>query len=127
MPIGFHQGRFYIFGDWTGKIMVGIEEVQEFGIKRWRWQKIYELNLEAARLAKEAVEEFTLKDPDKPRIAAGSLGPTNKSLSISPDVNNPGFRSVTFLQMKDSYKEQARGLIDGGVDILIACNCRFLY
>ncbi len=81
---------------------------------------VYDLNSEAARIARAAADEFTKKDPGKPRLVAGSMGPTNKSLSISPDVNNPGLRSVNFVQMKDAYKEQARALIDGGVDILIA-------
>lgn len=80
---------------------------------------VYEINYAAAEIAKQAVEEFTKKNPDKPRFVAGAFGPTNKSLSLSPDVNDPGFRAVTFDQVKESYKEQARGLIDGGADILL--------
>jgi len=80
---------------------------------------IYEINFNAARIAKEAALEFTKKNPDKPRFVAGALGPTNKTLSISPDVNDPSFRAVTFDEVKDAYKEQARGLIDGGADILL--------
>lgn len=78
---------------------------------------VYEMNYESAKIAKEAAAEFTSED--KPRFVAGALGPTNKTLSLSPDVNDPGFRSVTFDEMKSAYKEQARGLIDGGADILL--------
>lgn len=80
---------------------------------------IYEINLAAARLAKEAAEEASAMDPDKPRFVAGSLGPTNKTASISPDVNDPGYRAISFDQLKEAYKEQAIGLLDGGVDFLI--------
>lgn len=79
----------------------------------------YEINFESAKLAKEAAGKITKLNPDKPRFVAGALGPTNKSLSLSPDVNDPGFRSVTFDEVAASYKEQAKGLIDGGVDILL--------
>lgn len=80
---------------------------------------VYQINFNAAKIAKEAASEFTKQNPDKPRFVAGALGPTNKTLSLSPDVMDAGFRSVTFDQMKDAYKEQARGLIDGGADILL--------
>lgn len=80
---------------------------------------VYELNFESARLAKEAADEFTKKDPSKPRFVAGAMGPTNRTLSLSPDVNNPGYRAITFDQLKDAYKEQAKGLIEGGVDLLL--------
>ena len=80
---------------------------------------VYELNRQAAILAKECAVEFIKKDPAVLRFVAGAIGPTNKSLSLSPDVNDPGFRASTFEQMRDSYKEQARGLIDGGADILL--------
>ncbi len=79
----------------------------------------YELNYESARIAKEAADEFTAKNPDKPRYVAGAFGPTNKTASLSPDVNNPGYRAITFDQLVDAYAEQARGLIDGGVDWLL--------
>ncbi len=82
-------------------------------------QLIYELNFEAARIAKEAASEFSNKTPDKPRFVAGALGPTNKTLSISPDVNDPAYRAVTFDEVKDAYKEQVKGLIDGGADLLL--------
>ncbi|MFQ5568490.1 MAG: methionine synthase [Rhodothermales bacterium] len=80
---------------------------------------VYEMNLAAARLAREAADEATALRPDKPRFVAGALGPTNKVLSLSPDVNDPGFRALTFDQMAAAYHEQARGLLDGGVDILL--------
>jgi 5-methyltetrahydrofolate--homocysteine methyltransferase len=80
---------------------------------------VYELNAEAARLAKAAAAEWTAKTPDRPRFVAGAIGPTNRTLSISPDVNNPAYRAVTFDQMRDAYEEQVRGLIDGGCDILL--------
>ena len=78
---------------------------------------VYELNVEAAKLARQAADKWTT--PDKPRFVAGAIGPTNKTLSISPDVNDPAFRAVTFDQMKDAFAEQARGLIDGGADVLL--------
>lgn len=80
---------------------------------------VYDLNFNSAKIAKEAAEEFTKQNPDKPRFAAGALGPLNKTLSLSPDVNDPGFRAVTFDEVVASYTEQLRGLIDGGVDILL--------
>lgn len=85
-------------------------EMQEF---------VYDINYESAKLAKIAANEFSKLTPNQPRFVAGSIGPTNKTLSMSPDVNNPGFRAVTFDQVKQSFKEQAKGLIDGGVDILL--------
>ncbi|MBK9332171.1 MAG: methionine synthase [Ignavibacteria bacterium] len=80
---------------------------------------VYELNYESAKLAKEVAAEFTKREPDKPRFVAGSMGPTNRTASLSPDVNDPGFRAVTFDQLMESYYEQAKGLIDGGADILL--------
>ncbi len=79
----------------------------------------YELNVAAAQIAKRAADAYTAKTPDKPRFVAGALGPTNKSGSLSPDVNDPSARSVTFDELKAAYYEQARGLLDGGVDILL--------
>ncbi|HYB97239.1 MAG TPA: methionine synthase [Vicinamibacterales bacterium] len=79
----------------------------------------YELNREAARLARRVADQWTAQDPSKPRFVAGSIGPTTKTLSISPDVNNPAFRAITFDAMRDAFKEQARGLIDGGSDVLL--------
>ncbi|MGB4958296.1 MAG: methionine synthase [Saprospiraceae bacterium] len=79
----------------------------------------YDINLQSARIAKKVAVEFTVLDPDKPRFVAGAIGPTNKTASISPDVNNPGFRAITFDELVDNYYEQASGLMDGGADILL--------
>jgi len=79
----------------------------------------YELNYESARLAREAADQFTAADPSRPRFVAGALGPTNKTASLSPDVNNPGYRAVTFDELREAYREQTRGLIDGGADLLL--------
>jgi len=79
----------------------------------------YELNYESARIAREAVEGFTQKTPDKPRFVAGALGPTNRTASLSPDVNNPGLRYVTFDELKEAYKEATSGLVEGGADLLL--------
>ncbi len=80
---------------------------------------VYELNREGARLARQAADEFTEKTPDKPRFVAGVLGPTNRTASISPDVNNPAFRNVSFDELVESYEEATKGLIEGGADILL--------
>ncbi|HXE80076.1 MAG TPA: methionine synthase [Vicinamibacterales bacterium] len=79
----------------------------------------YELNAAAARIAREAADAWTAKTPDRPRLVAGAIGPTNRTLSISPDVNNPAFRAVTFDAVRDAYRDQVRGLIDGGCDVLL--------
>ncbi len=81
--------------------------------------QVYAINVAAARLAKEAADHFTAKDPSKPRFVAGAIGPTSKTASLSPDVNNPGYRSVSFDDLKESYAEQVEGLVDGGADILL--------
>jgi 5-methyltetrahydrofolate--homocysteine methyltransferase len=78
-----------------------------------------ELNLTAARIAKQCAKEFTKKDPSRPRYVAGSIGPTNKTASLSPDVNNPGFRAIDFDQLVATYREQVEGLVEGGVDLLL--------
>lgn len=79
----------------------------------------YELNYESARIAKEVADQFTTQNPDKPRFVAGAIGPTNKTASISPDVNNPGYRAVSFDELVQAYYEQVKGLVDGGSDILL--------
>lgn len=79
----------------------------------------YDINYHGAKIAKEACIKFTEKEPAKPRFVAGSLGPTNMTLSISPDVNDPGYRAITFDQLVEAYKEQTKGLIEGGSDILL--------
>ncbi len=80
---------------------------------------VYDINFESAKIAREAADEYTALDPSKPRYVAGAIGPTNRTLSLSPDVNNPGYRAVTFDQVADAYYEQIEGLVDGGVDILL--------
>ena len=80
---------------------------------------VYELNFESARIARKVADEFTAKNPEKPRFVAGSIGPTNRTASMSPDVNDPGFRAVTFDDLRIAYKQQVEALIDGGVDLLL--------
>ncbi|MFZ2854722.1 MAG: homocysteine S-methyltransferase family protein, partial [Rhodocyclaceae bacterium] len=80
---------------------------------------VYELNVAGARLAREACDEFTAKDPAKPRFVAGVLGPTSRTASISPDVNDPGYRNTSFDELVGTYSEAIRGLVDGGADILL--------
>nr|BFF40761.1 hypothetical protein BACY1_25660 [Tenacibaculum mesophilum] len=80
---------------------------------------VYELNYESARIAKEVADEFTEKEPHKPRFVAGSIGPTNRTASMSPDVNDPGYRAVTFDELRIAYKQQVEALLDGGSDILL--------
>jgi 5-methyltetrahydrofolate--homocysteine methyltransferase len=79
----------------------------------------YELNYEAARVARETADAHAEKTPERPRFVAGAIGPTNRTASLSPDVNNPGFRNITFDELADSYAEAARGLVEGGVDLLL--------
>jgi 5-methyltetrahydrofolate--homocysteine methyltransferase len=80
---------------------------------------VHELNVEAARIAKRAAAEWTERTPDRPRFVAGSIGPMNRALSLSPDVSDPSFRAVTFDQVKAAYADQVRGLMDGGADLLL--------
>ncbi len=79
----------------------------------------YEINVAAAKLARAAADKYTKLTPDKPRFVAGAVGPTNRTASISPDVNNPGFRNVTFDELREAYREQVKGLIEGGADIIL--------
>ncbi|HEX5125524.1 MAG TPA: homocysteine S-methyltransferase family protein, partial [Rhodocyclaceae bacterium] len=79
----------------------------------------YELNVEGARLVRALCDEFTAKNPAKPRFCAGVIGPTSRTLSISPDVNDPGFRNITFDALADDYYQSAKGLMEGGADILL--------
>ena len=79
----------------------------------------YELNVAATRLAREACDEFDKQDPARPRYVAGAIGPTNRTASISPDVNDPGKRNVTFEELREAYLEAARGLVDGGADLIL--------
>ena len=79
----------------------------------------YELNLAGATVARRAVDAVRNDDPARPRFVAGAIGPTNRTASMSPDVNNPAFRAVTFEQLREAYYEQVQGLVDGGVDLLL--------
>ncbi|MCG2794012.1 MAG: homocysteine S-methyltransferase family protein [Weeksellaceae bacterium] len=80
---------------------------------------VYELNYESAKIASKVCDEFTAQNPNKPRFVAGSIGPTNKTASLSPDVNDPAFRAITFEELRIAYKQQAEALLDGGSDILL--------
>ena len=80
---------------------------------------VYELNFQSAKLAREAADYYTILNPDKPRFVAGAIGPTNRTASMSPDVNDPGFRAVTFDDLRIAYKQQTEALIDGGCDVLL--------
>ncbi len=80
---------------------------------------VYDINYQSAKIAKEVAAEFTAKEPTKPRFVAGAMGPTNRTASMSPDVNDPGYRAITFDQLVVAYKEQAKGLVEGGVDLLL--------
>lgn len=82
-------------------------------------ESVYDINFQSAKIAKEAATEFTLKTPDKPRFVAGAIGPTNTTASMSPDVNDPGYRAVTFERLVEAYTEQVKGLLEGGVDLLL--------
>lgn len=79
----------------------------------------YDINKASAEIARKVADEFTAANPDKPRFVAGAFGPTNKTASISPDVEDPGYRAISFDQLKEAYYEQAKGLLDGGVDIFL--------
>jgi 5-methyltetrahydrofolate--homocysteine methyltransferase len=87
----------------------------DYGLEKYA----YDINYHGAKIAKEVCDEFNQKDPSKPRFVAGSIGPTNVTLSISPHVNDPGYRSTTFDKMVIAYEEQVKGLIDGGADVLL--------
>lgn len=80
---------------------------------------VYELNFQSAKIAREVADATTAKDPNKPRFVAGSIGPTNRTASMSPDVNDPGYRAITFDQLVEAYSEQVKALVAGGVDVLL--------
>ena len=80
---------------------------------------VYELNYQSAKIAKEVADEYSAREPHKPRFVAGSIGPTNRTASMSPDVNDPGYRAVTFNELRIAYKQQVEALVDGGVDLLL--------
>ncbi|MEM7575233.1 MAG: methionine synthase [Bacteroidota bacterium] len=82
-------------------------------------EAVYDMNFASAQLAKKLCDEYTVKQADKPRFVAGAVGPTNRTLSISPDVNDPGYRAITFAELADAYYEQMKGLADGGADLIL--------
>jgi len=93
---------------------------QRISLADYNMQELaYEINFEAAKIAKKVATEFRRANPGKPRFVAGAIGPMNKTLSLSPDVNNPGFRAVTFDEVASAYFEQVKGLVEGGVDLLL--------
>ncbi|MBV6646394.1 MAG: homocysteine S-methyltransferase family protein [Cyclobacteriaceae bacterium] len=89
----------------------------DYGLEVGNW--VYQINYQSAKIAKEVAKEFTSREPDKPRFVAGSMGPTNKTASLSPDVNDPGYRAVTFEELRLAYRLQAEALLDGGADLLL--------
>jgi 5-methyltetrahydrofolate--homocysteine methyltransferase len=89
----------------------------DYGLEDDEW--VYQLNYQSAQIAKSVAEEFTEMQPDKPRYVAGSIGPTNRTASLSPDVNDPGYRAVSFEDLKNAYALQIKGLVEGGVDLLL--------
>ena len=89
--------------------------MRDYEMEAW----VYELNFQSAKLAREVADEFTKANPNKPRFVAGSIGPTNRTASMSPDVNDPGYRAVTFDELVISYSEQVQGLVDGGANVLL--------
>lgn len=89
----------------------------DYGLDSDYW--VHKINYESAKIAREVADEFTSREPNKPRFVAGSIGPTNKTASLSPDVNDPGFRAVTFEDLKIAFSAQAKALIEGGVDMLL--------
>lgn len=80
---------------------------------------VYELNFEGAKLARQACDEYSAKTPDRPRFVAGSIGPTNRTASISPNVNDPAFRNITFDELRAAFREQVEALVAGGADLLL--------
>ncbi len=88
---------------------------EDYGLEHF----VDEINFQSAKIAREVADELTMAEPDKPRFVAGAMGPTNKTASLSPDVNDPGYRAITFDGLKEAYKQQARELVKGGADILL--------
>jgi 5-methyltetrahydrofolate--homocysteine methyltransferase len=114
---GIHQGYLAAGAD---IISTNTFNAQRVSLADYAMEELaYEINLAAAKLARAAADAATRATPDKPRFVAGALGPTNRTASISPDVNNPGFRGITFDELVEAYGEQARGLIEGGADLLL--------
>ncbi|MDX2204082.1 MAG: homocysteine S-methyltransferase family protein [Hyphomicrobiaceae bacterium] len=114
---GIHQAYFEAGSD---IVSTNTFNAQRISMADYGMEEIsYEINLAAARLAREAADASMLRHPGVPKLVAGAIGPTNRTASISPDVNNPGFRNTSFEELVGAYSEQARGLIDGGVDMIL--------
>lgn len=87
----------------------------DYGLEKY----VYDINFQSAKIAREVADEFTAREPNKPRFVAGSMGPTNRTASISPDVNDPSYRNISYDELVEAYEEQAKALIEGGVDLLL--------
>lgn len=114
---GIHAEYFEAGADIVETNTFGSTWIAQADYKLEDW--VYRINFESAKLAKEVAEEFSAKEPDKPRFVAGSMGPTNRLASMSPDVNDPGFRAINFDQLKQAFSDQAKALLDGGADLLL--------
>ncbi|NJM94646.1 MAG: 5-methyltetrahydrofolate--homocysteine methyltransferase [Cytophagales bacterium] len=112
-----HRQYFEVGVDIVETNSFGATKIAQEDYKLGDW--VYEINYESAKIAREVADEFTAKEPHKPRFVAGSMGPTTKTASLSPDVNDPGFRAVTFEELAKAFKEQAEALLDGGADLLL--------
>ncbi len=114
---GIHDAYFEAGADFCGTNTFNSTSISQadYGLE----DIVYEMNVEAALLARREADKWTERQPDKPRFVAGALGPTNRTASLSPDVNDPGFRNVSFEELTEAYGEQVRGLIEGGVDTIL--------
>lgn len=99
----------------TNTFSANAVSMADYHLEEW----VYEMNVRSAQIARKAADKFTALTPEKKRFVAGSMGPTNKTASMSPQVNNPAFRAITFDELKEAYKTQAQGLIEGGVDLFL--------
>ncbi|MEQ6118969.1 homocysteine S-methyltransferase family protein [Reichenbachiella sp. MALMAid0571] len=114
---GIHAAYFEAGADIVETNTFGSTWIAQADYKLEDW--VYRINFESAKLAKEVAVEFSTNEPDKPRFVAGSMGPTNRLASMSPDVNDPGFRAINFDQLKQAFSDQAKALLDGGADLLL--------
>lgn len=114
-----HRSYFEAGADFAGTNTFSSTSVaqEDYGLESPEW--VYRLNVESVKAAREVADEFTAKNPEKPRFVAGAVGPTNKTTSLSPDVNDPGYRAIYFDELKAAYYEQIVALIDGGVDAIL--------
>ena len=117
MILGIHNEYFEAGADIAETNTFGAQVISQadYGMQ----SLAYEMNVESAKLARKAADAWTKKTPEKPRFVAGAVGPTNRTASISPDVNDPGYRNVNFDELRQAYREQVKGLIEGGSDIIL--------